>query len=280
VLDPSPSAGRGQRARWRSLARALARAEPAVRVRALLRDAGAIGTDRDDLERRAGLVELEPVLSDMRSSGELIALGEHRLADAAVLVPLAAAAAAQVARFQAAHPLQPGLGRAAVVGGLPGRVAADVAAAAVAHAVACGLLRADGDLLTCPNESAADPGLPPKVQAVLDLFRRAGIAPPTLREVQDQSGLGERQALEALGALQRSGALVRVSPELSLAREHHEALISRAREHLRSHGQIDVQALKTLTGLSRKFVVPFLEHLDRLQISRRQGDLRVPGPRL
>ncbi len=280
VVDPDPGRGRGQRPRWRALGPALASPLPATRVRALLRDAGALGSDRDTLERRAGLVDLEPVLSDIRAAGEAIALGEHRWVDAAVLAPLAVAAAALVERFQREHPLQPGLGRAAVVGGLPGRVAPDVAAAAVAHAVARGLLRADGELLIHTTGAAADPTLPPKVQAVLDLFRSAGIAPPTLREVQEQAGLGERQALEALGALQRSGALVRVSPELSLAREHHEALLERARIHLRSHGRLDVQTLKTLTGLSRKFVVPFLEHLDRLQISRRQGDLRIPGPRL
>ena len=280
LVDPEPGRGRGQRPRWRALGRALASPLPDTRVRALLRDAGALGSDRDTLERRAGLIDLEPVLSDIRAAGDAIALGEHRWVDAAVLAPLAAAAAAQVERFQREHPLQPGLGRAAVVGGLPGRVAADVAAAAVAHAVTRGLLRADGELLMYATGTAADPALPPKVQAVLDLFRGAGIAPPTLREVQEQAGLGERQALEALGALQRSGALVRVSPELSLAREHHEALLERARVHLRNHGRLDVQTLKTLTGLSRKFVVPFLEHLDRLQISRRQGDLRIPGPRL
>ena len=281
VVDPDPPGGRGQRPRWLDLARALALPDPAARFRALLRDAGALGIDRAALERHAGVTEPEPVLSDMREAGEAVALAEQRWVDAAVLPALAAAAAALVARFHAEHPLQPGIGRAAVVHGLPGRVAPDVAALAVAEAVTRGLLRADGELLTRPE---ADPltvhGFPPKVQAVLDLYRRAGIAPPTLREVQDHTGLGDRQALDALGALQRAGALVRVSPELSLAREHHEALVERAREHLRSHGQIDVQALKTLTGLSRKFVVPFLEHLDRLQVSRRQGDLRFPGPRL
>ncbi len=281
VVDPDPPGGRGQRPRWLALARALALPDPVARVRALLRDAGALGIDRDALERRAGLMTPEPVLSDMRESGEALALGEQRWVDAAVLPPLAAAAAAMVARFQAEHPLQPGIGRAAVVHGLPGRVAPDVAALAVADAVTRGLLRADGELLTRPQTGPQTAqGLPPKVQAVLDLYRRAGIAPPTLREVQDQTGLGDRQALDALGALQRAGELIRVSPDLSLAREHHEALVERARVHLRAHGQIDVQALKTLTGLSRKFVVPFLEHLDRLQISRRQGDLRVPGPRL
>jgi selenocysteine-specific elongation factor len=115
---------------------------------------------------------------------------------------------------------------------------------------------------------------------VLDLYLAGGITPPTLRDVQDRTGLGERQALESLSALQRAGAIVRVSPDLSLARVHHEALVDQARSHLRSHGVLDVQAFKDLTGLSRKFVVPFLEHLDRLQISRRQGNNRVPGPRL
>ncbi|WP_434418429.1 SelB domain-containing protein [Nannocystis pusilla] len=73
---------------------------------------------------------------------------------------------------------------------------------------------------------------------------------------------------------------MRVSADLSLAREHHAALVEKVRTHLRSSPQIDVQALKALTGLSRKFVVPFLEHLDRLGITRRQGEVRVAGPKL
>jgi selenocysteine-specific elongation factor len=281
VLDPEPSTGRGQRPRWLALASALALPDPTTRVRALLHDAAALGLERDALERRSGLVDLDPVLTALREAGHALALGEQRWVDATVLPTLAAAAAALVTRFHAEHPLLPGPGRATVVHGLPGRVAPDVAVAAIAHAITCGLVDADGDLLVRPRAGATvTPALPPRVQAVLDLFRSAGLAPPTLREIQDQTRLGEREALDALATLQRAGALVRVSPELSLAREHHETLLAQARELLRSRGQLDVQTLKTCTGLSRKFVVPFLEHLDRLQISRRQGDLRVPGPRL
>ena len=280
VVDPAPSTGRGQRERWLNLARVLHRGSPSERVLALLRDAAALGITRDELEHRAGVVDLEPVLADISARGLALALDEQRWLDAAVLPPLAAAAVAHVARFHAEHPLQPGLGRAAALGGLPGRVAPDVAPAAVAHALARGLLHADGDLLTLPKAADAPAGqLPPQIQAVLDLYIAAGIAPPTLREVQDKIRLSERQALEALGALQRSGAIVRISPDLSLARVHHEALVDKARVHLRTTGQLDVQAFKDLTGLSRKFVVPFLEHLDRLQVSRRQGNTRLPGPR-
>ena len=280
VVDPHPPAGRGQRQRWLTLARALHHGTPTERVLALLRDAGALGIARDELEHRAGIVDLEPVLTDISARGLALALDEQRWLDASVLPALAAAAVAHVARFQAEHPLQPGLGRAAAQGGLPGRVAPAVAAAAVAHAISHALLHADGDLLTIPKAADAPPSkLPPQIQSVLDLYLAAGIAPPTLREVQDKTRLSERQALEALGALQRSGAIVRISPDLSLARTHHESLVEQARTHLKTHGQLDVQAFKDLTGLSRKFVVPFLEHLDRLQVSRRQGNTRLPGPR-
>ena len=56
--------------------------------------------------------------------------------------------------------------------------------------------------------------------------------------------------------------------------------VGKIRGHLRQSGTIDVQALKQLTGLSRKFAVPLLEHLDELQVTLRRGDTRVPGPKL
>jgi selenocysteine-specific elongation factor len=72
---------------------------------------------------------------------------------------------------------------------------------------------------------------------------------------------------------------VRVSDDLSYAAQAHVELLRRVRDHLASHGEIDVQALKDLTQLSRKFAVPFMEHLDHLGITRREGDRRLPGPK-
>jgi selenocysteine-specific elongation factor len=117
------------------------------------------------------------------------------------------------------------------------------------------------------------------MQRVLDLYVEGGTAPPTLREVEDGTSLPARQILEIVGILQRTGRLIKVTPELSFSKQSHERLLEQVRERLREHGTIDVQALKQMTGLSRKFVVPFLEHLDQLQITLRQGDTRIPGPR-
>ena len=279
VVDPAPRPGRDQRTRWLRLARALAGPDPRARVAALLADAGALGIDRAELELRAGTPDLDPVLKDMCERSEAVRLGDHRLVAADVLPALAHAALAAVERFHADHPDRPGLSRAALVGKLPARTAADVAAAALDHGLQRGLLQPRGEHIA---RGGADPtpGLSPVALKVLDLYIAAGVAPPTLKEVQTAALLGERQALDTLTTLQRAGAIVRVSDDLSLAREHHAALVEQARAHLRAHARLDVQTLKTLTGLSRKFVVPFLEHLDRMGVTRRQGEVRVPGPKL
>jgi selenocysteine-specific elongation factor len=288
VVDPRPRPGRGQRTRWLRLARALAvgladrTPSPAAlrtRLAALITDAGALAIDRDELELRAGSPDIDPVLADMSNSADALRLGDARWLDAAVPPELARHLVAAAERFHADHPDKPGLSRAAALGKLPGRVAPDVAAAALDHALRHGLLQARGELLA---RGGADPtpGLSPLALKVLELYAAAGVAPPTLKEVQTQANLSERQALDSLTALQKAGALVRVSADLSLAREHHAALVDKARVHLRQNAQLDVQTFKNLTGLSRKFVVPFLEHLDRLGLTRRQGEARVPGPKL
>ena len=117
------------------------------------------------------------------------------------------------------------------------------------------------------------------MQRVLDRYLEAGVTAPNLKDVQAACGLTSRQVLEIVGVLQRTGRLVKLTQDISLARSSHDELLARVREHLREHGRIDVQALKQMTGLSRKYAVPFLEHLDQLQITRRSGDERLPGPR-
>ena len=42
-----------------------------------------------------------------------------------------------------------------------------------------------------------------------------------------------------------------------------------------SGARLDVAAIKELTGLSRKYVIPLLEYLDREKVTRRSGADRV-----
>jgi selenocysteine-specific elongation factor len=283
VIDPEPGRGRGQRPRWIALGRALLDSDARARVLALLRDAGTEGARASSLARRAGVRDLGELVAPMTGDkGEVIALSNERFVHASAVQPLIAKAITVVDRFHADNPMQPGLGRAAVEGLLGSAIAPDVAALAVDRAIARGALKVvdDHGTVARPGKGLQPGGeLPEHMQRVLDLYVEGGTAPPTLRQVEEGAMLPPRQILEIVGILQRTGRLIKVTPDLSFSKQSHERLLEQVRERLREHGTIDVQALKQMTGLSRKFVVPFLEHLDQLQITLRQGDTRIPGPR-
>ena len=106
-----------------------------------------------------------------------------------------------------------------------------------------------------------------EIAALVDVVRSAEPTPPTIADLR-ASGV----TTGVLDAAVRSGALVRISPELVLSRE----LVERAGAIVREAGSdgITVSALREQLGTSRKYAVPLAEHLDRTGVTRRSGDLR------
>ncbi|MEE9386857.1 MAG: selenocysteine-specific translation elongation factor [Nannocystaceae bacterium] len=280
VVDPEPSRGRGQRKRWISLGETLRSQDLRAQVLALVADASATGMDRVALQRRIGLHELRNILDGLQD--QVQPLGDKRYVAKAEVNRLGAEAISLVDEFHANNPMQPGLGRAAVEGMLPGRVSAEVASAAVDLCIANGTLRvadASGNLAR-PGKGVLDrDALPPTLRSVAEFYKYRGSKPPTLKEVSAECGLPAKQTLEVVGLLQRAKLLIRVSDDLSFFDEAHATIVREMEAHLTEHGTIDVQAMKEITGLSRKFVVPLLEHLDQLGLTLRRGVYRVPGPK-
>ncbi len=287
IVDPEPSTGRSQRPRWIALGRALEQADPLARLSALLDDAGAEGIASDVLARRAGVHDPAQALARRTAKGgDVVALPGGRFVLEPLLRPIGEAAIAIVDRFHAANPLQAGMPRPVLEAKLDdprrARVAADIASAAIERAIERRVLRAvdEQGTIARPGKGMQAGGEPSgHMKAVLERYQQGGITPPTLREIGDGTGLPPADVLEIVGALQRVGRLVKITDELSLARDVHDELVARIRKHLAEAGTIDVQALKQLTGLTRKFAVPLLEHMDGLQVTLRRGDTRIPGPK-
>ena len=86
------------------------------------------------------------------------------------------------------------------------------------------------------------------------------------------AGLGRDPRLveKLLRVLIQEGALVRVGDRLVDAAAVAE-LATRVRSQVAPGGKVDVAVVKDLTGLSRKFVIPLLEALDRAKVTRRAG---------
>ncbi len=58
-------------------------------------------------------------------------------------------------------------------------------------------------------------------------------------------------------------------------REHLERLKAEVRARWPGGARLDVAGFKEMTGLSRKFVIPLLEYLDRERVTRRAGADRL-----
>jgi selenocysteine-specific elongation factor len=92
--------------------------------------------------------------------------------------------------------------------------------------------------------------------------------PPTVAELE-RNGTS-RDVIEAAVA---GGLAVRVSKDLVFA----PAMVARAEAIARAASDgITVSAFRESLGTSRKFALPLLEHLDRIGVTRRDGDLRFP----
>lgn len=104
---------------------------------------------------------------------------------------------------------------------------------------------------------------------LLDAINLALPAPPTLGELR--KGFDE----ELVRALVRSGALVRVSPDLVFPSEWIDSLKERVRALIEDSGPMTVASFRDAMGTTRKYAVPLLEYLDQTGFTRRQGDTRI-----
>jgi selenocysteine-specific elongation factor len=84
------------------------------------------------------------------------------------------------------------------------------------------------------------------------------------------------QLLERVArVLAREGVLGRVGTSLLVYGEHLESLKGQVKGRWPPGSRLDVAAFKEMTGLSRKYVIPLLEYLDRERVTRRSGNDRV-----
>ncbi len=180
--------------------------------------------------------------------------------------------------FHDQHHLQPGLSAEQLQQLLGPAGAPPILAAALRHLLAKRLLvrergvirRSDfapAQALTAAEKSAA--------QAVASAFQAGGLTPPDIAQVVR----GDRQREQSLRYLVRAGVLVRTVDRVQ-QREviFHAAAIEQAKRMLRqTFSAADgflVREAGAALGMSRKYAIPLLEHLDAVRFTRRAGDKR------
>ena len=272
ILDPGAARRRRADQAARPRLEAAAAGDWAAATLDLLRERGATGAQPRALVPRLGQAAA-------RLRGWALASGAREVADGTLLHPAAWEAMlsglrATLAAFHAAQPMAAGMRPEVLRASLPAGV---LDAAAAALLLEAGLQRDQG-LLRLPGFDPVRAMAADRRDLTLGLatlFRRAGLSPPDAAEVV----AGDRQRAEVLRFLLQSGVLVRATDAV----QHrfilfHRDAVAEARRRLaealaRPEGFTAGEA-GALLGISRKFSIPLLEHLDALRFTRRAGDRR------
>ncbi len=107
-----------------------------------------------------------------------------------------------------------------------------------------------------------------KIRQILSRFEQAPYSPPSVKEAQDEIG----EALYAF--LVENGDLIQVSPEVVFRQDDYTRMLTKVRHKLESGGTITVAEFRDMFNTSRKYALGFLEYLDHLGITTRDGDFR------
>ena len=103
------------------------------------------------------------------------------------------------------------------------------------------------------------------------IYKESEFRPPYFKEIREKYPELADQILEYLLS---QGVLVKIKEDLYLHRDTLEKMLAKVRSFLEEHGQMSVGDFKALTNTSRKYSIPFLEYLDKSQVTVRVGDVR------
>jgi len=274
VLDPLPPRRRpGDRAGLERAA-ALAEGDAAGAARLMLQEAGERGLAADLLGARVTLprAALEALLAPLPQARALG--GGQGFVAAEALARLGAATLAALQEFHRRQPLRAALGREELKSRVFARAAEGALERVLAELAAEGSIRVGADGVALAGHSV-------RLSAGEESAREAllqGALAGGYRGLEDAGALPghDRGALERMARLLvGSGELQRLGEGLLLHRQRLDELKAEIRQRWPPGSRLDVAGFKELTGLSRKYVIPLLEFMDRERVTRRSGNDRV-----
>ena len=110
-------------------------------------------------------------------------------------------------------------------------------------------------------------------ERIEQIYLKGKLQPPYFKEIQKE--IPGREGTDILGVLLKEGILIKVKEDLYFHRKSIEELKEKLISFLQKNGEVNTAQFKDMTGASRKYSIPLIEHFDHEQITVRVGDNRV-----
>jgi len=237
-----------------------------------------LGAQVKEAERALGLSEADIVYAKniLLEKGTVASLSGDRLIHAAALTATTDRALNALLAYHKSNPLRTGMPKEELRGTL------GKAADSRSFAALLSRWQADGRVTTeaaSIRHAEFEIELNPRQQALMDrtieLFRGAKYSPPSVDDVSRELGAPPDAIFAMVKLAQSRGQLERVADGLYYHIETWEDARRIVREHVEDTGEITVSVFRDITGSSRKYVLPLMEHMDAVGFTQRVGDGRV-----
>jgi selenocysteine-specific elongation factor len=261
VTDPQPPARRAKP--WKS-----AGASDADRLAWIAMECAGEGLAISDVPVRVGIPP-DGVDGLVESTRAIVRLGD-RLYDSALRARLRDRLSADVRAWHKANPLEAGLPLQHARGKL--RVSEALFDELIGDMTARGKIELRGGVLTRAGWKAASGADAAKLAEIAVAVEAGGVSPLSVDELADQFG---KETPALLRALEREGRVVAVAPDRYYSVRAVQSLLASLREATAGGVEMTASQVREKLGLSRKYLIPFLEYCDRIGVSRRNGDFRT-----
>lgn len=274
VVDPDPAKHKRFRA---EVLKALAELESGEKAFLLqkLQEAGCARLKELELASGLGRERIQDHLQGLEHSGQVVALADQWAGSDRVAL-WERQLLEELARFHAANPMQAGMPRATLKGGLPKQLLPKGFDALLARVAERGELVAAGDAVRLPGfAKQIDPGQARNLERIAAAYREAGPQAKNRREMLEGLGLDSDAAEPLLRHLFEEGVLVKLSEESFFHADTYRQALEELKRHFSEQPTLTLAEFRDRIGSSRKQVQALLEYWDGLKYTLRQGDERV-----
>ncbi|MEP6493127.1 MAG: selenocysteine-specific translation elongation factor [bacterium] len=239
------------------------------RLDQLLTENGADGVETSTLSVRLGAAPatcktlLNAASHVVQAGGRIVSRSAFEAVDGALVDA--------VVGYQRDHPLEPGMPTQLLRARL--RAAPEVVESVLAAQLASGnMVSGSGSVWRVGWEPTPSPAQSVLLETLVRKLEAAGAEPPSVEELASELG-GDVGPL--LRFLERQGKITQVEQNRYYADTQLKALIGRLRDAMSTGAELNPSEIREALGLSRKFLIPFLEYADRLGYTNRGTSGRV-----
>jgi selenocysteine-specific elongation factor len=281
VIDPLPLKHRRNRPLVLQHLTQLESDDPEKRVTTLLEEASDYGLPARELGIRMGLGAegIEALLAALAGVGKVVVsrTGEDIIAYSAVAFEkIKERLIRALEKYHDSNPAKSGIGREElrmrVARQLPDRPYRNLLTALNEQDE----IVLEGDTVRLGSHQATlTPQQEDLAVRIINVLRPKSLSPPFLQELAEELKTPSAELKTVLNLLVDREDLVRIKDEYYITWTAHESLIKGIDAFFEANTELSLSNFREIVNTTRKWMIPLLEYLDRIQVTMRKGEVRI-----